>query len=183
MADEHAPVERALRRDISTNNALRKQLAGLEGRVARWSAKAKDCRNKRQRKKLEATIERTRPAMKSMVERLRSNNGDLKKRIQEEMKFSEEEVRQLQERYRKEHAEFLKAAAAARNARRQADDLSKEAPATTARKVHRRIGRAERAVRAEGKDVKDVQKELDSEARDKIFFERELSRILAGVGE
>lgn len=178
MGDTHNPVERALRRDISGHNGLRRQAVDLERRISRWADRAEGCKNKRRRKRLEASIERTRPTLAGLRERLQARGTELRNRIVTELKFSEGEVNAFQEKFRKEHAEYVKAAQAAGKARRAADKIEKEAPVETANKVLRRLGRAERKARGEGKDVKAVERELTSEARDRAFFEDALHRLL-----
>lgn len=178
MSTEHNPVERELRRDLSAHNALRRQVVELERRIARWAGAAESCSRKRRRKKLEATIERSRPTLASLRVRLKEGGEALRKRIVAEMKFSEAEVKAFEEKYRKEFDEHVKAAQSARQARRAADSLSREVPADTAAKVLRKLGRAERSAKGEAKDVKAAEKETASEARDRAFFEDALRRLV-----
>jgi hypothetical protein len=136
------PQEADLWRRIAVNNALRRRIAEAERAVGRWAARAAGTRNRRRRRKLEATIERERARIAAWGARLRGADEELRPRLAEALKIAEPDAAAFQDRFRRELAGFVERATASGTARRKADDPSRAAPISTAGSVLRRIHRA-----------------------------------------
>ncbi len=189
QATGHTGFERRLRRDIGKKSAAYDTYSDKLTRARRLQASLTSLHKNRTKKKYTATIERLlkeagelRPGLISQIETLEA-------RIREEMTFSEKEVTDFQKQYEKEHAEWVAAQkkqdVAAETLRVLKYGWAQSGKGMTPEDVKTMDAAKDKAAKSkikahtERKDVKKVQREIDSEARDKIFFTRHLQRIAA----
>ncbi|MBI2900041.1 MAG: hypothetical protein HYY17_07635 [Planctomycetes bacterium] len=176
-------VEQKLKGDIGHKNRHAALLRARLAEAAKYRRLAAETRNRRKSKQYAASADR----LQAEIERLRACvldcGRDLDKRIREEMKISEQEVADFQKRYEKELAEYRQAHA---DAKVKTEDHAlaavgwRHASQEERKKLTELQTVAAKARAQETKEQKDaakVQKELDSEARDKAFFSLELKRI------
>ncbi len=187
----HTSVERKLKTDIIQKNIVRKQLEKKMSQVTRYTHQREKATSNRWHKRHATTINRLQGEIAELREQLNPLNADLEARIKAEMEFSEEEVEAFRAQYQQEHAEMI--AARQRVDAIQSDleeTQSEESPAgestdtasdsEASEEIHQKeaeLARAERAMKE--KDVEEVQREIESEEKDKVFFTRELRRIIA----
>lgn len=203
----HNPRERRLFTDVSNKNHLSRQIRRLAHSVRQWRARMEKRRSKRWKAQYGNSIQRASAKLEVLERDVQSRAQELKSRIQEELEVSETEVQQFEEQHKKEVQELkavrkeLKAAehalsgaenpAEPRQARKGAKDSKQKSGAGAAqqalsdaenlaelRQKHRRL---ERQAHKEAKDVKEVEAELASEARDEQVLTAELHRLLEEI--
>lgn len=180
MITTHSPVERAIRKDLSEKNALRRELEDRLKAAARWKARLAAEKKRGRGKRLEQSLSRYAARIEALRKDVLARDRDLQKRIVAEMKFSEQEVRDFESRYKKELDEAVKARASIAAAQKEEKDAEARGEPTVS-DLLRKVGRARRQALKEDKDVKAVEKELTSEAKDRALFEAELQRIAAEI--
>ena len=153
--------------------------------MRRLQARAAKRRSNRQRVQYTNSIRRAAAKVEELEPQVLSLAQELKLRVQEELEISVEEVQTFEEQHKKEVMELevahqalrtaeqaLSGAQFASEARDKADRLAE------LRHKHRR---AERQARKEAKDVKAVEQELASEARDREILTVELHKLLEEI--
>lgn len=178
-------TEKRLKRAINEKNVLSKRLRERTRLKSRFNRLSTAAASRRWQKRYASTAERLAGEVRRLTETVLADGASLGRRIREEMKISEDEVRAFEKRYEKELAEY-------REARKKADvlledyQLAQHTWTSASRQEHDNLhqleGEAARAraeARKEKKDAEKVQREIESEARDKTFFTLELERISA----
>ena len=153
--------------------------------MRRLQARAAKRRNNRLRVQYTNSIRRAAAKVEELEPQVLSLAQELKLRVQEELEISVKEVQTFEEQHKKEVMELevahqalrtagqaLSGAQLASEARDKADRLAE------LRHKHRR---AERQARKEAKDVKAVEQELASEARDREILTVELHKLLEEI--
>ncbi len=193
---KHTPIERKIKTDIILKNKLRKQLEKKLVRLKSWEQLLKKTKNNRKSKKYHNNIIRYLDTINKLKPITKGRIDDLEKRIKEEIKYSEDEIKQLQEMYKKEYSEMLDAEKLLIKAKQgKLDDKEKlEIAETTLEKYEARSGeeqkgkivfpkeylliKVKKRLKKESKDKKDVEKEINSEEKDRILFDSELKRMI-----
>jgi len=185
----HTRFEKRLRHDISAKNQLRKQIEKRISNIRQWEENLAASRNTRWRKRYASTITRVQAEVDQLKAELGKENARVQARIVGEMKYSEAEVEAFTKQFTSEHAEavakrleYEKALAEARKTEDLLSDATAEQAAEINLKLSKVISQVHRLsgqVGKEDKDVANVKRELDSEARDKLLFQAELQRIVA----
>ncbi|MBC8461935.1 MAG: hypothetical protein H8D67_28530 [Deltaproteobacteria bacterium] len=189
----HTSVERKLKTDIIQKNIVRKQLEKKMSQIARYTHQREKATSNRWRKRYATTVNRFQGEIAELREQLSPLNADLEARIKAEMEFSEEEIEAFRSQYQQEYAEMIAARQRAEAIRSDLEETqSEESPAgestdtasdsEASEEIHQKeaeLARAERVMKEEEKDVEEVQREIESEEKDKVFFTRELRRIIA----
>lgn len=176
----HSSVARNLRIDVRKKYDLKNELEKKQSLVASLTRKLKHAKKKRLNNRYSGTIKRLNTEISMLMQEINKTNMDLQERIKHEMEFSEEEVSKLREQYQKEYAEMvgtenkLKAIEAG-TAEPDVEETAEEEP------VSKEVmeARAKRVLKAEKKIVDEIQKEINTEEKDKVFFTRELQYIMA----
>ena len=167
--DTHTTKERQLKSDIAEKNALRRELEKRLARVSRWREDVAQTKNHKRKKKLESTIARYQTTIEDLKQQLLCMNDALEKRIKEEMAFSEDEIKAFQADLEKHSKELKKIKVALTEADKEKQTPEKEAAAN---EFH-----AQKLLKAEARKIRQDEKELESEARDKALFTLELKHI------
>ena len=193
---EHTPIERKIKTDIILKNTLRKQLEKKLGRLKKWEQLLTKTKNNRKSKKYKNNIIRYLDTINKLKPDTKGRIDDLEKRIKEEIKYSEDEIKQLQEMNKKEYSEMLDAEKLLIKAEQgKLDDKEKlEIAETSLEKYEAQAGdeqkgkiffpkeylliKAKKRLKKETKDKKDVEKEMKSEEKDRILFDSELKRMI-----
>lgn len=178
-------AEQRLKREIGEKNWHAALLRGRLAEIAKYKRLAGETRKRRKAKKYAKTAERLAAKYEDLRACVLKWGAELSKRIREELKFSEQEVADFQKRYEKEMEDYRKAHASAKFATDEFEILShswRHASADEHKRLAEFEAAAAKARSREQKELKEavqVAKELDSEARDKAFFDLELKRIAA----
>ena len=106
---KHNIIERKIKSDIVKKNTLRKQLTGNIGKVVRWAQLLETTVNRRKRKRFVKNIERYVPEITKNKKIVLDLIDDLETRIKDELKYSEKEISELKETFKKEYDEMIKA--------------------------------------------------------------------------
>ncbi|MBN1696383.1 MAG: hypothetical protein JW881_02610 [Spirochaetales bacterium] len=195
----HTGVERKIKTDIIRKNTLRKELTREIRVIKRLSDLLQKSKNRQKRSKYKKDIERHLPVIRKNRELLAAMIGDLEKKIASEMKYSEKEMKDLEQTYKKEYEEMVAAQNLVLKAeqsklsdnekldisgmsidRVQDPEKATEDGSTTKLPVFPSellLARANKRLKKESKDVANAEKEIDSEKKDKMLFEGELKRI------
>ena len=181
----HNPLERRLFRDLQDKNVLTRQVQRLSSLMRRLQARAAKRRSNRWRARYTKTILRAASKLEELEPQVLSRAQELRLRVQEELEISVEEVQAFEEQHKKEIME-LKVAQQALGTAEQAlsgAELVSEAmdKADLLSELRRKHRRAERQARKEAKDVKAVERELASEARDREVLTVELHKLLEEI--
>jgi hypothetical protein len=196
----HTIVEKKIKTDIIQKNTLRKELTRKIREIKRLSDLLQKTKNRKKRKRYKKDIERHIPGIREKKKQLSEMINDLEKRISEEMKYSEKELKILSQTYDKEYEEMvqaknllLKAQKTTLSDKEKLDisgmsiDVQTEKQKTDEKEsdvkvpVYPRellLARAKKRLKNEFKDVTEVEKEIASEQKDKQLFENELKRIV-----
>jgi len=192
---EHNPIERRIKSDLILKNTLRKKLQKDIALVIKWAARSKNENNNRIKKRCIDNIKRYSKKIQTNKTTVLKMIDDLEKRINAEMKFSKAEVEQLQELFKKEYDEMvdeLLLVLKVEKGELTEDDKSKISGISIeefARDFDNKdkpkiylskeflLAKARKRYNSEAKDVKEVEKELASEEKDKILFQNELKRM------
>ena len=202
---KHNIVERKIKQDIVKKNTIRKQLTGEVRKVVRWAELLKTTVNRRKRKKYVKNIERYVPQITKNKKIVIDLIDSLEKRMKDELLYSEKEISELKQTYKKEYEEMIKvrkilikakegslsekeieeiAGATITNIIKQQDKQDKQDKAGDSWEKEIIIpkevllAKAQKKLNKEAKDVKKVDKELDSEEKDKILFQNEIKRMI-----
>ena len=168
--EDHTIVERQLKADIIRKNLIRKSLQQKLDSVRRWTALLEKDTKKQQKNRFRNSIDRYREQIDGLKKELSKQNEELEARILSEMHYSEDEVKAFQAELKKETKALEKVKAELQET--AATGKTKEDPEL---KLKRR--RLEKLLNEESKKIDASEKELVSEARDKVLFTRELKRI------
>lgn len=184
----HGAVERRLRTNIEERRRLKNEIAQKQSLVGKLSQKLERTKKNRLNNRYSATISRSNAEIELLGQKLKDMNVNLKKRIVDEMKFSEHEVQEFTEQYQKELAEIQETEGklkeieempeepeAEESAEEAPEDESEDKPASK----EAMVARTKRMLSRERRIVEGIQKELSSEERDKVFFSEELQQIIA----
>jgi hypothetical protein len=196
----HTSVERKIKTDIIKKNTLRKELTRDIRKMKRLSDLLKKTRNRKKRKRYIKNIDRHIPGIRGKKKQLSVMIGDLEKRIGEEMKYSEKEMKELEQTYKKEYEDMvqsqnllLKAQKNRLSDKEKLDisnmsiDRGTEEEKTTGGESGTTVpvfprelllARAKKRFKHESEEVAEVEKEIESEEKDKQLFESELKRIV-----
>lgn len=190
---EHNIIERAIKADIIRKNKLRKELLKQIHLVATWTDQLDRLGNRRKKKKLLEDINRYLPEIKEKKQLLMDMISKLQKRIKQEMKYSEKEITDLEASHKKEYKEMVKAQKLLTKALKSklSDEekskitgvpieqlLSKEQEKKAVFPKELLLAKVKKQLNSEKKQVKEVEKELASEAKDKILFQKEMKRMM-----
>ena len=199
---KHNIVERKIKQDIVKKNTIRKQLTGEVRKVVRWAELLKTTVNRRKRKKYVKNIERYVPQITKNKKIVIDLIDSLEKRMKDELLYSEKEISELKQTYKKEYEEMIKvrkilikakegslsekeieeiAGATITNIIKQQDKQDKAGDSGEKEIIIPKevlLAKAQKKLNKEAKDVKKVDKELDSEEKDKILFQNEIKRMI-----
>lgn len=184
----HSAVEHRLRTNIEDRHRLKNEIAQKQSLIGKLSRKLESTKKNRLNNRYSATISRSNVEVEALGQKLKDMNVNLKKRIVDEMEFSEHEVQEFTEQYQKELAEIQKTegklkeieempeeAEDKESAEEASEDESEDKPASK----EAMVARTRRMLSRERRIVEGIQKELSSEERDKVFFSEELKQIIA----
>jgi len=184
----HSAVEHRLRIDIEERHRLKNEIVQKQSLIGKLSQKLERTKRNRLNNRYSATISRSNAEIEVLGQKLKDMNVDLKKRIVDEMEFSEHEVQEFTEQYQKELAEIQETEGklkeieempeepeAEESAEEASEDESEDKPASK----EAMVARTKRMLSRERRIVEGIQKELSSEERDKVFFSEELQQIIA----
>ena len=153
--------------------------------MRRLQARAAKRRSNRQRVRYTNSIRRAAAKVEELEPQVLSLAQELKLRVQEELEISVEEVQTFEEQHKKEVMELEVAHQALRTAEQALSgaQLASEArdKADRLAELRHKHRRAERQARKEAKDVKAVEQELASEARDREILTVELHKLLEEI--
>ena len=174
MAAGHSPKERNLLTDIRLKNTARRELERLVVLSRRYEAVLARSVKKSRNARLGKTLERYEAKITNLRKDVLRRNEGLKPRIIEELKVSEQEVRDFQAKYRKELEETKTVEQELAEARKQ--KTSKVIPMEV---ILRKVARLEKKIGREKKEDQAAKAEITSEEADKIILNHELQRIAA----
>jgi hypothetical protein len=196
---KHNIVERKIKSDIIKKNTVRKELTREIRMVTKWAKQLQTIVNQRRRKRYVQNIERYVPKIKENKKIVLDLINDLETRIKTELKYSEQEIADLQQTYKKEYDEMVAARKILLKAEKgklseseieelagisilemvkeEADaDKGSEKKITIPKEVL--LAKAQKRLHKESKDVEKVTKEMSSEEKDKIIFKDEMRRMI-----
>ncbi len=181
----HNRRERRLFRDLREKSVLTCQIQRLSSLMRRLQARAAKRRSNRWQARYTKSILRATAKVEELEPQVLSRAQELRLRVQEELKISVEEVQAFEEQHKKEIMELKVAHQALRTAEQALSgaDLASEArdKADRLAEVRHKHRRAERQARKEAKDVKAVEQDLASEARDREILTVELHKLLEEI--
>ena len=181
----HNRRERRLFRDLREKSVLTCQIQRLSSLMRRLQARAAKRRSNRWQARYTKSILRATAKVEELEPQVLSRAQELRLRVQEELEISVEEVQAFEEQHKKEIMELKVAHQALRTAEQALSgaDLASEArdKADRLAEVRHKHRRAERQARKEAKDVKAVEQDLASEARDREILTVELHKLLEEI--
>ena len=181
----HNRRERRLFRDLREKSVLTCQIQRLSSLMRRLQARAAKRRSNRWQARYTKSILRATAKVEELEPQVLSRAQELRLRVQEELEISVEEVQAFEEQHKKEIMELKVAHQALRTAEQALSgaDLASEAREKADRlaQVRHKHRRAERQARKEAKDVKAVEQDLASEARDREILTVELHKLLEEI--
>ena len=181
----HNRRERRLFRDLREKSVLTCQIQRLSSLMRRLQARAAKRRSNRWQARYTKSILRATAKVEELEPQVLSRAQELRLRVQEELEISVEEVQAFEEQHKKEIMELKVAHQALRTAEQALSgaDLASEArdKADRLAQVRHKHRRAERQARKEAKDVKAVEQDLASEARDREILTVELHKRLEEI--
>ena len=181
----HNRRERRLFRDLREKSVLTRQIQRLSSLMRRLQARAAKRRSNRWQARYTKSILRATAKVEELEPQVLSRAQELRLRVQEELEISVEEVQAFEEQHKKEIMELKVAHQALRTAEQALSgaDLASEArdKADRLAEVRHKHRRAERQARKEAKDVKAVEQDLASEARDREILTVELHKLLEEI--
>lgn len=196
---KHNIIERKIKFDIIRKNTLRKKLSRDIRKVVRWAESLETVKNVRKRKKYVQNIERYVPQITKNKKIVLDLIDDLQTRVKTELKYSEEEISELQQTYKKEYEEMVKAhkmLIKAKKGNLSENEIEEIAGKTVEEMITQKgetpdsgekevvipkevlLAKAQKKLKKEAKDVDKVKKELESEEKDKILFKDEIKRMV-----
>jgi hypothetical protein len=168
-------IERTLKREIQEMKRLRKHLFGRIREVVQYEHRADKAFSHRWRKRYSFTAARLTEEIEQLKPVFLHQGEALERKIMEEQKISEQEIKDFQEQLEREAKEY-------KEAQEKLKKLEKVKTVTDdpekLKKVEANLERAEIKEKKEKKDVDKIRRELDSEARDKRLFIEVLDQIL-----
>jgi len=174
----HSSVERRLRTDIEERHRLRNKLRKKRSLAVRLTRELELSKKKRLNNRYSVTVKRLDAEIEALEHRLNGMNLDLQKRIMDEMKFSEEEIKNFTDQYQKEYTEILETESklkAIEEGTLESDDEETSEEESVSKEAL--VARTKRMLDRERKILDGIQKEIGSEERDKILFTKELQQI------
>ncbi|MBN2533204.1 MAG: hypothetical protein JXB88_09950 [Spirochaetales bacterium] len=195
---KHNIVERKIKFDIVRKNTLRKQLTRDISKVVRWAESLNTVKNRRKRKRYVKNIERYVPGITKTKKTVLELIDDLNTRMKDELKYSENEIADLQETYKKEYEEMVNARKMfikAKNGSLNEQEIEEIAGKSVEEMVMQKgetpdsgekemvipkeelLVKARKRLKMESKDAEKVNNELESEEKDKILFQNEIKRM------
>ena len=182
---DHNPRERRLFRDLQEKSVLTRQVQRLASSMRRLQARAAKRRSNRWKAQYTQSIRRAAASVEELEQQVLSRAQDLRLRVREELEISVEEVQTFEEQHKKEVLELNVAHQALRTAEQALSgaELASEArdKADRLAELRHKHRRAERQASKEAKDVKAVEQELASEARDREILTVELHKLLEEI--
>ncbi len=176
----HSSIEHRLRTDIAERHQLRNEFNKKQSLIAKLTQRLESTKKKRLNNRYTATIERVGAEAETLEHSLNEMNLDLQKRITDEMKFSEEEVRDFKERQQKEVAEMQKTEDELKAIEEEkVDSDAEETSGEESDSKEAIVARTRRLLGREKRIVEKMGREIGSEERDKESFTRELQQIMA----
>ena len=176
----HSSPERRLRADVEKRYELKNELTKKRLLINRLTWKLRHTKKRRLNNRYSATIKRLNAETGTLGRKLNEMNVELQKRIMEEMEFSEEEIRNFSEQYQKEHAEVQEMESRLKAIEEETVEPDVEETSEGEAAPKGAVAeRTRRILRRERRTVEGIQREIDSEERDKVFFTRELRQITA----
>ena len=161
------------------------QIQRLSSLMRRLQARAAKRRSNRWQARYTKSILRATAKVEELEPQVLSRAQELRLRVQEELEISVEEVQAFEEQHKKEIMELKVAHQALRTAEQALSgaDLASEArdKADRLAQVRHKHRRAERQARKEAKNVKAVEQDLASEARDREILTVELHKLLEEI--
>ncbi len=176
----HSSVERRLRSDIDERHILKNELSKRQSLAEKLTGKLERTKKKRLNNRYSATIERLDTEIEDLKQELYELNLDLQKRIADEMEFSEDEIRGFREQYKRELAEVQETEDKLRAIQEgESEPEVQETPEEEPPPKEAIVARTRRMLDREKKIAEEIQREITSEERDRIFFTKELQQITA----
>ena len=177
-------LEQRLKTDIHEKNTIARSLRRRLRQIERFRRRSPDLKGRWKERYL-ITAARLEEGARRVAKELIASGEELQRRMQEELKISESEVKAFEQRFEKEQAEHQAALEKAKKSmnlyRHEAANQAWRHASEEDRKDLHRLEDEGYTARAqaikEGKDVKKIAEELSSEAKDKAFFKLELERI------
>jgi len=176
----HRSIEHELRADIEEKHNLRNEIGKKQSLVTQLTRKLEHEKKRQLNKRHSATIKRLSAEIETLKCKLNEMNLDLQKRITDEVKFSEEEIRSFDDQYKKEYAEMMETQSKL-NAIEEGTMEPEVEGESKEESVPKEaiVARTKRILDRERRIVDGIQKELSSEERDRVLFARELKQIMA----
>lgn len=174
--------EQKLKGDIGSKNCHSRCLRSRLEEIAGYRVAAGTAGSNRWRKRYATTAARLEGKVGLLRDLVLRWDEELEKRIHEEMKISEGEIREFQARFQKELAEFYEAQKKTKAAAGEWERVQKSFRKASAEERARLQAAAAKAQAREKKEYKDAEKmarEVEWEERDKALFTLELERIAA----
>ena len=176
----HRSIEHKLRADIEERHNLKNEIEKKQSLVNKLTRKLEHGKKKQSNNRYSATIKRLNAEVETLKCELNEMNLDLQNRITNEVKFSEEEVRNFTDQYKKEYAEMIETQSklnAIEEGTMEPDVEGESGEESVPKEAI--VARTKRILDRERRIVDGIQKELSSEERDKVLFARELEQIMA----
>jgi hypothetical protein len=168
-------IERTLKKEIQEMRSLRKNLFERMHEAARYEHQAEKAMSHRWRKRYASTSGRLMVETIQLKSVLSDQGEALERRIIEERKISEQEIKDFQAQLEREIQEY-KEAQKNLKALEKANSLTKNPEKM--KEAEADLASAKSKEKKEKKDVDKLKRELDSEARDERLFLEVLNQIL-----
>ncbi len=190
MGAGHNIRERRLFGDIIEKNRLANRIRKLGNAIQAWRGRLRQRQSRRWRAQYARSIHRYALSLDQLQAEVLRKAQNLRARIQQEIHVSDDEIKQFHEQYKTEVAELKAAETTLEEARRAVVEAevhgvpevkSPQHAAVILANLRRAHRRRERRTRVEAKDVRSVQAELASEAKDKVVLAHELRRAVEEI--
>ena len=168
-------IERTLKKEIQEMKTLRKYLFERMQEAARYERKAEKAMSHRWRKRYASTAGRLLEENIPLKSVLLQQGEELERRIIEERKISEQEIKDFQAQLEREVREYKEAQNNLQSLKKA--DTSTDDPEKL-KEVEANLASARIKEKKEKKEVDKVKRELDSETRDERLFLEVLNQIL-----
>ena len=180
----HSSVEHRLRADIAKRHSLKNDIGKKESLAARLTRKLERTKKKRLTNRYSATVKRLTVEMDNLKSQLNEMNMDLRKRITDEMEFSEEEIVRFREQYKEELAQVEESESKLKSAEEgaaesDAGEQDDEEPAAK----EAMVARTKLILKKERRLLEGLEEEIGSEERDRVLFAKELQGIMVELAE
>jgi predicted phage tail protein len=182
----HNPRERRLFRDITEKNRLTEEFRRLSGRMRSWKKRMGRKKGKRWQAQYGLSIRRAQERLEMLRPHLLELAEELRSRIEEEQKVSQDEIKQFEKQYSKEVAELKEAQQALAEASKAVEDAKtaagdEENAGAILAELRRKRRDAATEMRREGRDLKKAKQEIESEEQDTFTLAYELRRIVGEI--